>query len=120
MVLVPSLCEETFGRVAAEALGNGLPVLATRRGPLPETLGGAGVLFEVPERYTRPEHRAEVPAAAEVAYWVGTIERLWDDETFRAAHRAAALERAQVWAPDRMFPAVEAFLHQVAGGARPL
>ena len=31
MVLMPSLWDETFGRVASEALANGIPVLASRR-----------------------------------------------------------------------------------------
>lgn len=114
VVLMPSLVEETFGRVAAEALANGLPVLASRRGALPETLGGAGVLFDIPPRYA--EAMADVPAAAEVAGWVGAIERLYDDEDFYQAHRARALERAAVWHPDRIRPGVEAFFRRVAEG----
>src|SRR5262249_19872291 len=47
-VLMPSLWRETFGRVAAEALLNGLPVLASDRGALPETLGDAGLVFTLP------------------------------------------------------------------------
>jgi glycosyltransferase involved in cell wall biosynthesis len=54
LVLMPSLWDESFGRVAAEALVNGLPVLASRRGALPEVLAQAGFLFDVPGRYSPP------------------------------------------------------------------
>lgn len=114
VVLVPSLWEETFGRVPAEALANGLPVLASTRGALPETLGGAGFLFDIPARYT-PD-ALDVPGAAEVAGWVDAIERLWDDEAFYQAHRARALERAQVWNADRLRPAAENFFRRIAAG----
>ena len=67
-LLVPSLWRETFGRVAAEALANGLPVLASDRGALPESLGDAGFVFHVPERFS-PES-AEVPSPRDVAPWV--------------------------------------------------
>src|SRR5262249_34209408 len=114
VVLVPSLWEETFGRVAAEALANGVPVLASRRGALPETLGDAGFLFDIPARYTDPAQMASVPTAEEVGAWVETIERLWDDAPFYAEHRARALARAAVWEPDRLRAGVEAFFRGVA------
>lgn len=116
VILVPSLWEESFGRVAAEALTNGLPVLATRRGALPETLGGAGLLFDVPEPYTT--QLLDVPTAGEVAGWVEAIERLYDDEAFYQEHRRLSLGRAAAWDPDRLRPGVEAFFRRVAGGSR--
>jgi glycosyltransferase involved in cell wall biosynthesis len=116
VVLMPSLWEETFGRVAAEALANGLPVLAARRGALPETLGGAGLLFDVPEPYTT--QLLDVPTAGEVAGWVGAIERLYDDEAFYQMHRRLASERAAAWSPDRLRPGAEAFFHRVAEAGR--
>lgn len=47
VVLMPSLWEESFGRVAAEAMANGIPVLSSDRGALPETVG-AGRFVEPP------------------------------------------------------------------------
>ncbi len=47
-LVVPSLWYETFGIVAAEAMGNGIPVLAARLGALPTTIldGVTGLMFE--------------------------------------------------------------------------
>jgi glycosyltransferase involved in cell wall biosynthesis len=106
-VLVPSLWDESFGRVAAEALANGLPVLASRRGALPETLQGAGFLFDIPARYT-PQARL-VPSAEEVGPWVDTLERLWDDADYYQAQRRRCLGAAETWRPERLAPLHEAF-----------
>jgi glycosyltransferase involved in cell wall biosynthesis len=91
-LLVPSLWNESFGLVAAEAMINGIPVLVSDRGALPEVMGTesriedggwriasdrGGFLFDIPEEYT-PE-TTSVPTAEEVEPWVQTIIRLWDD-----------------------------------------
>jgi hypothetical protein len=43
-------------------------------------LQDAGFLFGIPQRYT-PQTRL-VPTADEVAPWIDTIIRLWDDQAF--------------------------------------
>jgi len=47
-VVVPSICFETFGLTAAEAMSHGLPVIASRTGGLPEIVEDVvtGFLFE--------------------------------------------------------------------------
>jgi glycosyltransferase involved in cell wall biosynthesis len=107
VVLMPSLWQESFGRVAAEALLNGIPVLASRRGALPETLAQAGYLFDVPAQYT-PDSR-DVPTAAEVAPWVETVLRLWDEPALHDCERQRGEAAAQGWLPERLFPQYEAF-----------
>jgi glycosyltransferase involved in cell wall biosynthesis len=51
LLLVPSQYEESFGRVAAEALFSGIPVVASRVGGLPEAIGSGGWLID---DYTEP------------------------------------------------------------------
>ena len=99
LLLMPSLMENA-GLVAMEAMLNGIPVLASNRGGLPETIGDAGFLFDIPSCYT-PETR-EVPTAEEVEPWVETIIRLWDDAAEYERWSRAARERAQQWHPDRL------------------
>jgi glycosyltransferase involved in cell wall biosynthesis len=113
-VLVPSLCQETLARVPVEAMLNGIPVLASRRGALTETLADAGYLFDVPERYTPDTH--VVPSAEEVRPWVDTVERLWDDPAFHAAECARSLRAGGAWRRERLLPRFEEFFADVARG----
>ena len=55
-LVFPSLWEG-FGLPAVEAMACGVPVLASRRGSLPEVVGGAGLYFE-------PEHPSAIAAVA--------------------------------------------------------
>jgi glycosyltransferase involved in cell wall biosynthesis len=115
-VAVPSLWRETFGRVAAEALANGLPVLASDRGALPSTLGEAGFVFTLPERCT-PYGRA-VPTAREVAPWLAAVERLWDDPGFEASHRGRAREASRRWDDGAIAGLYQDFFAGVASSQR--
>jgi glycosyltransferase involved in cell wall biosynthesis len=99
LVLMPSLAENA-GFVAMEAMTNGIPVLASNRGGLPETIGDAAPLIEIPARYT-PE-TLDLPAAEEVEPWVETIVRLWDDAAEYECWRRAALARARQWSAESL------------------
>jgi glycosyltransferase involved in cell wall biosynthesis len=96
--LMPSLWMESQGLVAAEAMINGIPVIASDRGALPETLGDAGILLPLPERLT-PTSRI-LPTAEEVAPWVEAVIRLWDDESFYAEQSRLALSESRRWRPE--------------------
>jgi glycosyltransferase involved in cell wall biosynthesis len=111
VVLMPSLWRESLGRVAVEAMANGIPVLASDRGALPETMGDAGFVLAIPERYTSTG--AAVPSPREVAPWVAIIERLWDDPGFEAKHRALARAEARRWDADRLVEQYEAFFQSL-------
>jgi glycosyltransferase involved in cell wall biosynthesis len=92
IVLVPSTFPEPFGRVAAEAMVNGIPALVSDRGGLPETVGGGGIVLPLPA-WMEPAGR-RVPEPAEVGPWFDAVTRLWDDEAeyqrVATAARAAA------------------------------
>jgi glycosyltransferase involved in cell wall biosynthesis len=100
IVLMPSLWNESFGLVAAEAMINGIPVLASTRGALPETVGDGGFLFDIPAQYT-PESPA-IPSTEEVEPWVSTIIRLWDDPVAYRQASESASQWAQRWRPERL------------------
>jgi glycosyltransferase involved in cell wall biosynthesis len=111
VVLMPSLWRESLGRVAVEAMANGIPVLASDRGALPETLGDAGFVFTIPERYT-PSSGA-VPTAQEVAPWVAAIERIWDDPVLEARQRTVARAEARRWDIKRVAQKYAAFFESL-------
>ena len=95
LVLMPSLWDESFGRVAAEAMMNGIPVIASDRGALPEVIGDGGLTLPIPPRFT-PESRF-APAADEVAPWVERVVQLWDDGAAYAAAVDRARDRSRCW-----------------------
>lgn len=93
LLLVPSSWEEAFGRVVIEAQSCGIPVLASRRGGLPESVGDDSMvvdghaspqawitamrpLLDDPVRYRDAAARAQAHA---------------EDERFTTAHAAARL-----------------------------
>lgn len=45
LLLMPSLTQEAFGRVAVEAALNGIPTVASRVGGIPEAVGEGGILL---------------------------------------------------------------------------
>jgi len=117
LILVPSLWQESFGRVAAEAVMNGIPVIASDRGALPEVLVAAGRVLPIPARHTPSSRLA--PTADELAPWVEAIERYWADPLERDAERARCLDAAAAWHPDVLMPHFEAFFRAVAAGNSP-
>ena len=46
VLVVPSVCEESFGIVALEALASGCRVVVTRKGGLPEAVGDFGIVVD--------------------------------------------------------------------------
>jgi glycosyltransferase involved in cell wall biosynthesis len=116
MMLMPSLWRESFGRVAAEALTNGIPVLASRRGSLPETLAEAGCLFDIPDKYI-PES-VQVPTAEEVEPWIDAIIKLWDDPAAWEDEHQRSLAAAQAWLPERLLPLYEELFTRVIRGTK--
>jgi len=78
MLVIPSL-EEGFGLPALEAMTMGVPVIASRRGALPEVVGDAGILVD----------------ALDDAEFAAAIEALLDDAGRRRRHADAGVLRAR-------------------------
>lgn len=83
ILVVPSVWEEPFGRVAAEAMINGIPPLVSNRGSLPHVVGGdfseggGGRVLPVPEWMTFKT--TKLPSEQEVEPWYDAVCALWDD-----------------------------------------
>jgi glycosyltransferase involved in cell wall biosynthesis len=124
LLLVPSIWDEPFGRVAAESMINGIPPLVSNRGALPDVLGGdaaqggGGRVLPVPD-WMKPE-TTTLPTADEIAPWFDAVCALWDDaESYRQL-----ADRARGIAEDRYSEAVSRRLHvdyftSLAPGATP-
>ena len=54
-----------------------------------------------------------MPTAEEVAPWVETIIRLWDDAAYYEHWSRAARQRAQAWHPDRLAPLYRDFFSRI-------
>ncbi|MGD0829308.1 MAG: glycosyltransferase [Terracidiphilus sp.] len=65
LLLMPSQWEEAWGRCATEAHLNGIPVLASRIGGLPESVGSGGIL---------------VDPKAPIEDWLAALSKMWDDK----------------------------------------
>lgn len=89
ILLAPSKWEEAWGRVASEAHFSGIPVVASDRGGLRESVGPGGVLLD-------PDGPAEP--------WIQAVRRLWFDHAYYDRLSAAALAysgRSEI-DPDRL------------------
>ena len=111
VALMPSLWWENQPLVGIEAMINGIPVVGSNRGGIPETVGAGGIILPLPDRMT-PMTRI-VPAAEEVEPWVEAIIRLWDDRQFHDELSSRALQEAQRWHPDRLRPLYAEFFRNV-------
>ncbi|MFO0964177.1 MAG: glycosyltransferase family 4 protein [Gemmataceae bacterium] len=111
VLLAPSVWAEPFGRVAAEALVNGIPPVVSDRGGLPEAVGGdfaaggAGFVRPLPECVDGQPPR--LPSEEEMRPWFDTVCSLWDDT---ALYRLAG-ERGRALAAARYSEAVSRSAH---------
>jgi glycosyltransferase involved in cell wall biosynthesis len=101
MLVVPSVWEEPFGRVAAEAMINAIPPLVSNRGSLPQVVGGdfseggGGRVLPIPDWMTFKT--TKLPSEREVEPWYEAVCKLWDDP---ALYRSVATRAHQI-AADR-------------------
>jgi Glycosyl transferases group 1 len=97
MLVVPSVWEEPFGRVAAEAMINAIPPLVSNHGSLPHVIGGdfseggGGRVLPIPDWMTFKT--TKLPSEREVEPWYEALCTLWDDP---ALYRSVAARAHQI------------------------
>ena len=78
-ILIPSVFNESFCRVAAEAMAACVPIIASNRGAIPETVGDSGIVLEIPRKYQT--YTKALPSKEEVQEWISALLSFWDDES---------------------------------------
>jgi glycosyltransferase involved in cell wall biosynthesis len=100
--VMPSLRWESQPLVAVEAMINGVPVVGSDRGGMPEALGDSGIVLGLPSRLG-PATR-ELPTAEEVEPWVKAIIALWDDGEWYSELSHRAIVESNRWSPEVLGP----------------
>lgn len=111
LLVVPSLCEETFGRVVVEAGMNGIPALCSDRGALPEVVGDRNLVLPIPQRFT-PATRA-IPTPEETEDWLAALVALWDDSKRAERFGVQLRKRVQRYAKDDVANRLETLLNEL-------
>lgn len=95
LMLVPSIGPEAFGRTAIEAMANGIPVVASCIGGMPEAVGEAGVLIQ---------NIHHIPS------WTEQIRRLLSDPALYREYQERGFRHCEKFSSDRTIAAFEAHL----------
>jgi glycosyltransferase involved in cell wall biosynthesis len=125
ILVVPSVWEEPFGRVAAEAMINAIPPLVSSRGSLPHVVGGdfseggGGRVLPIPDWMTFKT--TKLPSEQEIEPWYDAVCALWDNP---ALYHAVATRAHQI-AEERYSESVSRRKHveyftSLKPGARPI
>jgi glycosyltransferase involved in cell wall biosynthesis len=110
VLLVPSI-NEGAGRVAAEALLNGIPVLVSDRGGLPETVGDPAFVIPLPPGTSARDPTP--PSAAAVREWVDAVIRLMCDENEYRTASERALRAARTYDVAALIRAYDEFFREL-------
>ncbi|WP_156896390.1 glycosyltransferase [Aestuariibacter salexigens] len=78
LAIIPSRVEEAWGRIATEAHFNGIPVIASNIGGLPESVGPGGILID----NSKDDYLEQ---------WNDALTTLWSDEKLYNFYSAEAL-----------------------------
>jgi glycosyltransferase involved in cell wall biosynthesis len=78
VLLLPSTWHESGARVIAEALLNGIPVIASNTGGSSELVGQGGVILDLPEKVR--EMKGEPADMVTARSWLNEVKKVWFDE----------------------------------------
>lgn len=111
--LVPSVVEESGGRVVVEAQSVGAVPLVSSRGALPETVGTGGMVLPLPHALLANPNGAITQDEAQP--WIDAVIRLMDDEACWQALSAQALDHAGAFHAAQGVPRYDAWARACAG-----
>ncbi len=77
ILLAPSVWYEAFGRVAAEAVLNGIPVVSSLSGGLPDAVNKGGLSIPAPQKCH--EDYRYIPTEEEAQPWIKALETIMND-----------------------------------------
>jgi glycosyltransferase involved in cell wall biosynthesis len=111
VLLVPSVIEEASARVVAEALVNGIPIVASDRGGLPENCAGAGFILPLPDGLDMATRR---PVDASLLQpWIDRIVYLFRDANAYARTSDLARAAGARYLPNAVAPLYLNFFRRV-------
>jgi len=119
LLLAPSLWWESAGRVAAEAMLNGIPAIVTDHGGLPEMIGSGGLKLKLPEvcyekPYTSLPQLELLQPLVEKIIQLYDNEALYNDYVARARHVGDTMHNMRN-STQRLMQAFQPFLEKSAG-----
>ena len=121
VLLAPSLWYESWGRVATEATMNGIPVLGSRNGGIPEAIGPGGITLDTPEELGTIDESDKwltLPSEASCRPWADALYDLYDhSEEWAGKCREAADANSLKASGDRLMAALAPLLERRAGDA---
>lgn len=88
VTLLPSLCYESWNRVASESILNAIPVLASNTGGTVEAVNGGGITLEVPQHCA--EDYLSLPSDEEIEPWLQALKRLLEEDWTERLEKARA------------------------------
>ena len=119
VLLAPSLWYESWGRVATEATMNGIPVLGSKSGGLPEAIGEGGITLDAPESVggvDESEKWLTLPSEEECRPWADALYELFAHAEDWKARCAASAEKNSLKARgDHLMELLEPLLQRKAG-----
>lgn len=94
ILVCPSLWFENWGRVATEAVFNGIPVIASKSGGLPEAVGEGGICLDTPVEAQRDYNY--IPSEEQVRSWLDALKQMLSEDYTEKCAAAAAKHDANV------------------------
>ena len=114
VVLMPSLVDEAAGRVALEAMLNGVVPVVSDRGALPETVGEAGCVVPLPEAL---HWQSTLPVGDAVSEaWDQVVSSLLDDDEAWQEASARSMRHAQSHLGTHVGPLYRRLLDDLCAG----